>query len=246
MKKLTVLFIVCALPGLLAVSGCSDSIPEKGLVAYYPFDGNAKNVIGEGSRSVSRNITFVDGVSGRAAKFGGYGNVGYIVVPHNPSLTFGGQRSISMWVRVDGSYGQTGANCTGNRANHATQVLLAKSGDRVGFRLAAGTNKNGRVSLRSNVSGPGMSNNAIAGASGGSEVNIGEWFHVVYTFDKSGSYIYVNGKLIAHDKRPANLTESNGEKMYFGIQSGKGSCLPFWFPFNGALDNLRIYNRSLN
>lgn len=46
--------------------------------------------------------------------------------------------------------------------------------------------------------------------------------------------------------RPASLTESNGDKMYFGIRSGKDSCLPFWYPFNGALDNVRIYNRSLN
>jgi hypothetical protein len=63
--------------------------------------------------------------------------------------------------------------------------------------------------------------------------------------NESGTYIYVDGELISQDDRAAEFSVANDEDMFIGIQKGKGSCLPYWYPLNGALDEVRVYDQSL-
>jgi hypothetical protein len=214
-------------------------------VAYYPFDGGTGDA-SENSNDgfITNNVTFIDGVDGEAAKFGGFGDRGYITVPDDPSLTFEGEASFSMWARLDDSYGQDDY-CDGAGEDYANQRMLAKSGDRYGFILDTKVNQEGYVYLRNKISDATISNNGIAGTSVETEVDEGDWFHVVHVMNESGTYIYVDGELISQDDRAAEFSVANDEDMFIGIQKGKGSCLPYWYPLNGALDEVRVYDQSL-
>jgi hypothetical protein len=244
-------FLLVAAP--LVLFGCDSDTREdppqttidEGLVAYYPFNGNASDQgENENGGSITDNVTFTDGVDGEAAKFGGFGDRGYITVPDDPSLTFEEAASFSMWARLDDSYGQ-GNYCDGEGEDYANQRMLAKSGDRYGFILDTKVNQEGHVYLRNKISDATISNNDIAGTSEETEVDEGEWFHVVHVMDESGTYIHVDGELISQDDRAADFSVVNDEDMFIGIQKGKGSCLPYWYPLDGALDEVRAYNRSL-
>jgi hypothetical protein len=68
----------------------------------------------------------------------------------------------------------------------------------------------------------------------------GIWYHLVYVYATNASYLYVNGSLVSVDKPQPNFT--NSSDLLFGkypLQSH-----PYWF--NGALDDIRIYNRAIN
>jgi len=220
--------------------------PEEGLVAHYPFDSNTDDESeNTNDGSITGNVSFVGGAQVKAAKFDGFGDRGYVTVPNSPSLTFDGQASFSMWVRIDGSYGQTGANCSGDGTDNATQVLLAKSGDRIGFVLMSKVSQGGKVRVRSKISDASISNESIAGTAAITDVDEGEWFHLTHVLDETGTRIYVNGEPVAQDDRPADFSVSNDEDMIMGLQRGKGSCLDYWWPLDGALDEVRLYDRSL-
>ena len=125
-------------------------------------------------------------------------------------------------------------------------MLLAKSGDRYGFQVYVAVNADERVKHIATFPPGTGSNQGIAGTIFDSAFKIGDWTHVVYIFNENGADLYLNGNLSSHDDRIPVFATANNEDMYLGIQAGKGSCLPFWYPLNGPLDEVRIYNRSLS
>ena len=216
-----------------------------GLVAYYNFDDDtaADNTENGNDGGINGNVTFVNGVRGKATKFGGIDDRGYIEIPNSSSLQFNDAASISVWLRVDGSFGQS-IYCDGGKVDGNYQRLFAKSGDRYGF-LSAIYVQNGYITIRNHF-GEGGSIADIAGSIVSTQRTMGEWMHIVNVFDQTGTYIYLDGELISSDDRPAPFNTANQEDLYLGIQLGKGSCLPWWYPLDGVLDEVRIYNRTLS
>jgi formylglycine-generating enzyme required for sulfatase activity len=216
-------------------------------VAYYSFDsGTAADDSGNGNDGETKNVQFVPGVKGQAAQFGGIDDAGYLHVPNTQALRMSEAASYSMWIRVDDSFGQNNANCDGRKVDGMPQTLIAKSGDRYGFVLFANVNPSKQIILTSYF-GPGNgTNHYVAGVGQTVDVQMGTWLYVVHVFDQTGTSIYANGQLFAHDERPPLFSVANDEDMFFGIQAGKGSCLDWWFPLNGALDEVRIYARALS
>src|ERR1019366_3185308 len=84
----------------LAVNGYSQSFLTNGLVAYYPFNGNANDASGNGNNgTVYGAILTTDrfGNSNSAYSFDGASS--YIEVPSNASLLFSNQLTISAWIK---------------------------------------------------------------------------------------------------------------------------------------------------
>lgn len=68
--------------------------PATGLVAYYPFDGNANDFSGNGRHGTAYNgITYVPGVKGQAASFNGIN--AYIKASSDGLPT--AERTVSLW-----------------------------------------------------------------------------------------------------------------------------------------------------
>src|SRR5256885_16568574 len=76
-----------------------------GLLAYYPFTGNANDASGNNNNPVFNNATLTSdrfGNAGRAYSFNGIDN--YMRIPNSPSLNPANQISICVWVKVAGFY----------------------------------------------------------------------------------------------------------------------------------------------
>ena len=85
-----------------------------------------------------RDFDFIEGRGGRpAVKFFGMDRSSVIQIPNQPALQFTDAASFDVWVRIDADEGMNGLLATLSKTSFA-MVLLAKSGDRVGFNLAIG------------------------------------------------------------------------------------------------------------
>ena len=106
MKSMMLTWLVFAIT--MMSSGVAGALPviTNGLVAYYPFEGNANDSSSVGNDGVeSGSPNYVSGVSGSAIHFDGIDDS--VVLPANPNLTFGANDfSVGFWFRLSSSAGQ--------------------------------------------------------------------------------------------------------------------------------------------
>jgi len=72
---------------------------------------------------------------------------------------------------------------------------------------------------------------------------VGEWTHVCLTFDGTTAKFYINGELDASG--PSSFGPKTDASVVFAAVEGTGARMPGASPFNGALDEIHIYNRPL-
>ena len=207
------------------VNGLND-----GLVAYYPFNGNADDEGGNGQHGHIVNVVLAPdrfGNSNHAYDFTGTGS--YVGIP---AASIDNLRSgtISAWINPRGL---TGTITAKQHDSVDSQALLT-----IGYiphTGAPGDGVPGRIYFRgSNRSGQ---------ASSISTLNTGSWYHVAVVFSASSAKIYINGNLDA--------TTSGNYSGYSDLNTvntiGGWLCPPnpsFWF--DGLIDEVRIYNRALS
>jgi hypothetical protein len=70
------------------------------------------------------------------------------------------------------------------------------------------------------------------------------WYHLTFTLDYDGANttmsIYVNGEF---DNSRTDAGAQSNQAYNFGIGDGRAS--PSWYPFNGKVAMVKIYNRTL-
>ena len=212
---------------------------DKGLQAYYPFNGNANDASGNNNNPVFNNATITADRFGKinsAYHFNGVYQ--YMRIPNTPSLNFVNQISLSVWVRPTGFYYDI---C------HASQLISKGGGNynpgNYALRFddalySAGSGCNGSVcdSLHQNFRGTGT----VLKPYPGDFIKKNEWYNVLYTNDGKTAKLYVNCELKYSVVFPETFT--NTEDLFFG--KSDDDFFPFWL--NGDLDDIRIYNRALN
>ncbi|MDB4722190.1 LamG domain-containing protein [Verrucomicrobiales bacterium] len=207
---------------------------NKGLVAYYPFNGNANDESGNGNNGTVNGATLVTDREGNANSSYSFDGVDdYIVIENSPDLNFDDKMSISFWLKPN-SWGQK---------NKDTSGIISKMLDK---------NSEGYVIYHDHTRGMEKLN-FRSREGGGAEYNItdskavsGKWDHWTVTY-KSGQIIwYRNGsqdKIYTNDPNDADL--SNSASLYLGYtEHWKSWGFPSYF--SGMIDDVRIYNRSLS
>ncbi|MES0490855.1 MAG: LamG-like jellyroll fold domain-containing protein [Leptospirales bacterium] len=71
-------------------------------------------------------------------------------------------------------------------------------------------------------------------------VTLGKWTNLCGTFDGSNMKLYLNGTWVA-TRSGVTLATGNGP-----LRIGQRIPTPPWFPFNGDLDDIRVYSRALS
>ncbi len=213
---------------------------NQGLMAHYPFNGNANDVSGNNNNPVFNNATLTaDRVNNpnSAYKFNGINN--YIQIPNSPTLNMSSSITLAAFVKTTGFYYGT---CHGN-------AILMKGLDAAPtttFRLRFGDEmySNGTNctysppdTIHQNYWGHG------AGAAGGYTpyVTKNEWVSVIYTYDGTYAKLYINCQLVLNNFSPG-YNFSNTHDLFMGKMDDP--TFPYWF--NGEMDDVRIYNRAIN
>jgi len=210
-----------------------------GLRAYYPFSGNALDASGNNNHPVFNNATLTSDRFGKpnsAYHFNGRNN--FMKIPNNPSLNFGKQITLFVWVRPTGFYYDV---C------HASSILTKGSGNykegtfALRFDDALYTEGEGcsgdplKDSLHQNFRGTGTLLKAYTPF-----IRKDQWYAVTYTNDGQTARLYVDCEL----KYAVDFKEyfHNSDDLYFGRLDDP--YYPFWL--NGDLDEVRIYDRVIN
>ncbi|MEO7307150.1 MAG: LamG domain-containing protein [Ferruginibacter sp.] len=225
---------------LLITQFCTAQVNlDKGLQAYYPFDGTANDKSGNNNNPTFNNATITADRFGKpnsAYHFNGVFQ--YMRIPNKPSLNFGSVITLSVWVRPTGFYYDI---C------HASQIISKGGGNynpgNYALRFddalySAGSGCNGSLcdTLHQNFRGTGT----VLTPYGGDFIKKNKWYNVLYTNDGKTAKLYVDCELKYSVVFPETFT--NNEDLFFGKSDDE--LFPFWL--NGDLDDVRIYNRALN
>ena len=223
----------------IIIENCSDKIQNQGetgidcggpcnscilsdpsLVSYYSFEGNAKDLMGRNNGTESGVVLVPGRTSGQAYYFDGIND--YISFSAQ-KLLIGENYSFSLWIKsnavpnASGSYGKFFSNKLDN-LNQMTCGLLNTS-----LKIACAM-YNGSLYY-----GNTMANQAI---------NLNEWYMVTYVTQSSSGKLYLNGVLQTSSGNVGSAGTPN--RFVLGASTSPGGY------FNGTIDELRIYNRTLN
>jgi hypothetical protein len=219
MKKFFLLLILMAVSFTLL-----GQVPAEGLIAYYPFNGNANDQSGNGNHGVVAGATLTTdrrGESISAYSFDGLNDGIYVTGFNINPETF----TISLWfyARTDGD------------ANSKELIQRSNPSDKNDWCWnVSWYKKNGPSRLYSGVKTTG---GLVTDSADGASKN--RWNHVIMTWDGSTKKVYINGLLKRTKYAPGSMDYSNKIGLYIGYDSETGY-------FNGVIDDIRIYNRVLS
>lgn len=209
----------------------SAQIPQKGLIAYYPFNGNANDSSGNNFHGTSNNAVLTRDRFGRyecAYSLLGYSNSNIQV----PTTALKNKNySFSVWVKFK-TLGESGTN--------STVFEIAQGGNATGQSITLSnnyTNNNGFVGAGYNKTT--TPSQWIVKAKSLPVTN--RWYHIVFARGDNVQYLYVDAVLIDSFKS-LNYTEpeyGNPVKAYFGIRCNGIQ------PLDGDIDDAALYNRVI-
>jgi len=237
---------VAAAPLHAITDASSGSNITDGLMAYYSFnDGTAADSSGNGNDgTIQGDPEVVDGPEGQALKFGGYYDPDHIIVPNSDTLSFIDNFTFSTWFNLQSHISMDG---WGNVSEYGFQALIAKSGDRTGLRLAVNRSTEDGLWYPHAFNGRCCDYGQVYLLSqGGGGADLNEWHMVSFTHGDGMVKLYLDGVL--RGEKPAsefNLNPAMADEpvhigldgFYYGVE---------WYPINGTLDEIRIYNRALS
>lgn len=204
---------------------CNDTVTS-GLVACYPFDGNANDNSGKSGNGIVNGATLTTdrfGNANSAYQFNGTNN--FIRVPHNPQLNVTADGlSVTVWFKPDST-------------QNPIHSLIDKSHDGV---------DNSSWVIQCVNDGINATNTFMFALGNGSKfvttnracVFDNKWHFVVANFNNTSIDFYLDG-VLSHSQPFSDKSLSNTRDMFIGT-----SWYGYRF-FKGSMDDIRIYNRPL-
>ncbi|RKZ74354.1 MAG: hypothetical protein DRR19_30180 [Candidatus Parabeggiatoa sp. nov. 1] len=196
-----------------------------GLVAYYPFDGNANDASGNGHHGTEHgNINYVQGKYGLAANFDGdYSQ--YIQIDASNLV---GDLTISVWIISMGDFSNYRCIVSneGTKGISSLRLMLWRETGKPVFDFtvnnrATGGQITGNVNLRSSLA-----------------------HHLAVIRSGKTLKIFVDGNLVNSGIFNGNADTSDAP-LFIGLSPYTGGSSSGSYPFHGKIDELRIYNRAL-
>ena len=229
-------FLILIFSVLFITTGISQdlpsNIPANGLVAYYPFNGNANDVSGNGNNGTVSGATLTsdkDGNTNKAYEFtvdenGGWGiSQDEITITSDP-LMDSNEITLSAWVyprSKPGNFANRPLTVFGRwEINVANEVFRFKVTEDNKIYFQAGSE-----------------------SFGSGQINYDTWSHIAITFGSNGTVkSYLNGNYVDETNFSTPLNVNSQSNLTIGsLPSSNGT----WYFFDGKLDELGYWNRVL-
>ena len=203
-----------------------------GLVAYYPFNGNANDESGHGNNGIVFGATLTTdrfGIPNKAYLLNGIDNYIKVQSPiglNNPNFSY------SIWLKIL----QLPPSNTCN--------FLMELGYPYMESIALAINNNYPLNNQTtgwSANSPTMSNSGINFQTGNlPDINV--WYNILIVKNDTSVCIFENNNLLKQVMtNGANTYYTSPIDLYFGARA---LLWPNFF-FNGVIDDIRIYNRAL-
>jgi hypothetical protein len=218
-----------------------------GLVAHWQFSGNANDATSNGHNGTATNVTYTAGkmgVANTAALFNGTSS--FITVPNSTDWNLT-NFTIAAMVKINGFYtnlcqasyiverggGHTSGNWGLALFDNAYDSSCTVTGDTSKFTFYG-------------EAGPNNTTIPHAHWQYTPTARTGRWYCVITTFDGTYIKVYVDGVNVSTAWRntPVPIGTSNNIVAIGANRFGNYTQYPYWF--NGAIDDLRVYNRVLS
>jgi hypothetical protein len=205
-------------PNGCANGACITDPSQDKLVAYYSFEGSARDVSGHGNdgRNIGRNA-YTSGILGNGMSFDGSSDVVIFsdILDNDISSAF----TISAWIKLD-----TGA------LNKPTNYIFWKSDDQPGIRVS-----NNVIIFSNYYTKTGCCMNSTT------TLQEGKWYFVTFVYDGSTFKGYINSALEV--QQSDNLGFSPGGAVRIGADEKSPGYNRY---FKGVIDEVKVYNYALN
>jgi trimeric autotransporter adhesin len=225
------LLLATAITGLLLTTIQAQTWITNGLVAYYPFNGNANDMSGNGNNGIVVGATLTSNQFGIGNSAYSFSSNSYIYATA-PNLPLGNSpRTISGWIMLPAlssqyvsvvaswGYGDWNpADCTG-----------------AGFGLWI------------DVNGTSLSSwGSFNDVTGNYSFHTNIFYSVAVTYDGNGNVtLFVNGSIVTTKNVGGLNTFTNNYLLQFGKSTHMDTY--GWNDYlTGSLDNVRVYNRALS
>lgn len=192
--------------------------PPPGLVAWWPGDGFALDVVSTNAGTLLNGATYSTGEVGQAFNLNGTSS--YIQAPHSAVWSFGSNDfTIELWANFGSATGSTALVASDAGAGATNKWIFWLNGGKLQFHIN-GTN---------NIANIG---------SGAFSPNLNQWYHLGVTRQFTNYTFYINGVAVATNIDARAIPDS-GVPLTIGQAENN-------FFFNGSLDEISIYNRALS
>ena len=197
---------------------------RKGLVAYYPFDGNASDMSGNGIHGTVFGATLSTDRNGNPSKSYSFdGSNDRIGLPNTNDLKLQ-KISLAMWVKFSDVLG---GQIISNEPNAAEGFAIDNTSDKkIGFKIMGGVYDNTLTPTDS------FSENS--------------WVFLTATYEGSIKHIYLDGVLSKSENSTVAISYGNtptqiGTGGFYSIYPNHSNSY-----FKGSIDEVRIYDRALS
>lgn len=203
---------------------------NQGLIAHYPFNGNANDISGNNINGTASNVTLTtDKLGNPNSAYHFNGTNAHILLPFSNLYNFAPQDSFSISVWVAPEAGQS----------WIAQALVVKSPFHPDFTLS---NWNYGVYLWDYTPMGGYALTHLLSSSIDTRIANPCWYNIIITYKNGIWKMYVNGILVSQDLTQTKFILQDGSsRIAFGR---KGDAIGDWY--KGKMDEIRLYNRVLN
>jgi len=220
MKKLARIALVGSLSCFMVLPVLADL--NNGLVAYYPFNGNANDESDNGNDGTVNGATLAEDRFGKADSAYSFDGDDHISTPllRSPLSNL----TITVWFKYNSSV----------EAGYNAVIGVYNDGPSTNFFSPSTSFFIGKNSGNSSIGV--QDGNYVPNVAMGTEAWDRSWHHIVYTYTGSIGNIYLDGDFVGS----ASLSGGTGT-ILIGLEAELNG-----YYFNGIIDDIRIYNRVLS
>lgn len=241
-KLFTLCLALCAVCFSATSQDVPDYVPTDGLMAWYPFNGNANDESGNGNDGAVNGAVLTSdrfGNDGSAYDFDG--NNDWINCGSDPSISISSALTYSAWFSAESltNYAGIVGRGKGTSCNQAVSMIMLDTSNGMRFELKGGTLAPENAQCESVISVP-------------NGFSLNTWNHVVsvwYGPQLDMSAIYLNGQFFASAVTTIeSITSGTGSSENFlkiGNRDLYNSGVSYGF-FDGKIDDVGVWNRALS
>ena len=231
-------FLLLLIPSSLFSQTLPSYLPTNGLVAWYPFNGNANDESGNGNDLTSNDITYLEdrnNVINQCAFFNG--TSAFASRLNEPNLQMS-SFTLSTWVNTN--IIQSGGGLYSGESQTIAGYLPQDWYTGPSYKQWLFTNDNSRLGSRMwtyQTSWQDIFTNS-------NSITVNSWFNVTSSFDSISQLhsLYVNGQLIEAISSTLEYTNQIGFFVGATFENQNNALSDF---FHGKIDDIAIYNRAL-
>jgi hypothetical protein len=198
-----------------------------GLVAHYPFNGNANDESGNNNNGTVNGATLTSDRFGNAnSAYSFDGSSQYIEIANTAFLPQGNAaRSMFGWIKTNSTI-----------LDRTCYFGYGGTGTGTAFDMCSGINADGQIYF--------VNFNPDVDLAGTAVIANGVWHHIGVTYNGTVEKLYVDGIENASSTVNINTTGIETYPLAIGRQSYPDGDT-YWYT-NGTIDNVRLYNRVLS